>query len=703
MKCSRFFMHCTAVAGLSLSVLTNNTTAQTAPTRDKLPSVHTTIEVTATRSPEDPATVPAPVQVFTGDELRARGASDLRSALSSAIGVEVAPGGDGGPASSVPDFWGLKEFDAFLLVVDGTPWGGAFNPALTSLNLSDVERIEVLRGPAAVTYGATSFVGVIHVVHKGVEAKDHELILHGGSFDSGGVSFSTPIPLGGDWGSRLTVEGERLGFNDDRTAFRRGHGLWRLERKPNGDTGRIWFNADLNWLDQDPASPRLREGATLSPDNPVDANYNPASSFLNDHRFSALGGFDRAIGGGQWFTSISVSHARQDIFRGFLEDIAAPADNAHGLREKIQLTDVYFDTHFRKKLQPSLNFIAGVDYLYGRGRAQGADFDYTVPSAGGAPVILQPTDLDVHVDDDRNFLGPYTSLEWTPVERVRVDAGLRANITHEARHDEDGGAGTSASSDRTDAHLGASVGTIVTAWHRGMDSIGLYANYRETFKPAAIDFGIGEALGGKQILDPETSRSVEGGFKGRFFDRRMEAEASGFLMDFSNLVTSVEVGGLPALINAGKQRFKGFESGLTYFFPRNVIARTTYSFHDARFTDLVQDFGGVPTQLAGKRLEMSARNLFSFALNYAPERGVLGGLVVNYTGQRYLNKRNTAPVDGFATVDLSLGYRMPKWEIRVDARNLGDRRDPVSESELGESQYYLMTSRRVDATLRFRF
>jgi TonB family protein len=56
------------------------------------------------------------------------GARDLRSALSSAIGVEIAPGGDSGPASSVPDFWGLKEFDAFLLVVDGVPWGGAFNP-----------------------------------------------------------------------------------------------------------------------------------------------------------------------------------------------------------------------------------------------------------------------------------------------------------------------------------------------------------------------------------------------------------------------------------------------------------------------------------------------------------------------------------------------------------------------------------------------
>ena len=146
----------------------------------KLPTVKESVEVTVTRLPEDPEEVPAPIQVFSGEELSDRGARDLRTALSSAVGVEIAPGGDTGPASSVPDFWGLKEFDAFLLVVDGVPWGGAFNPALTDLNLNDIDRIEVLRGPASVTYGATSFVGVIQVVHKDAAATGRSLTLHGG-------------------------------------------------------------------------------------------------------------------------------------------------------------------------------------------------------------------------------------------------------------------------------------------------------------------------------------------------------------------------------------------------------------------------------------------------------------------------------------------------------------------------------------------
>ena len=157
-----------------------------APKPQQPPVVQEQVEVVATRIPEAPHDVPAALEVISGDTLRAMGATNLREALSLAAGVEIAPGGDVGPAGSVPEFWGLREFDAFLLVVDDIPWGGAFNPALTSLNLRDVERVEILRGPAPVTFGATSFVGVIHVVHKSAAVKERYATFHGGNFGSGG-------------------------------------------------------------------------------------------------------------------------------------------------------------------------------------------------------------------------------------------------------------------------------------------------------------------------------------------------------------------------------------------------------------------------------------------------------------------------------------------------------------------------------------
>src|SRR5262245_243617 len=679
-------------------------TSQDAQTQQKLPRVQQHIEVTATRLPEEPEEVPVAIEVFNGDELNLRGASDLRSALSLARGVEIAPGGDAGPASSVPGFWGLKEFDAFLLAVDGVPWGGTFNPALTTLDLNDIDRIEVLRGPAPVTYGATSFVGVIQVVHKDTAATERALTLRGGSYGSGGFSFSTPIPFPGEeWTSRLTVDALRQGFSDDRTSFRRGHGLWRISRKGQ-DARRAWVNLDLNWLDQDPASPRPREGPVLSPLVPVDANHKPDGAFLDDHRFTAMAGFDARAGGGLWSSSISVSHSRQPSLRGFLEEIADVPDNARGIRENIHLTDVYTDSHVSWKLPRGVTFLVGGDYLHGTGTAQGADFNFTVPVNGAQAVqVVSPADLDVHINDHRNFFGGYSSVEWTPLERLRIDGGIRLNVTRESRNDKDIGAGTADSDNRTDTRASGSVGAIYTAWQDSQSSVGVFVNYRDTFKPAAIDFGIGESLGGELILEPETARSVEGGIKGRFFDHRLEAEVSGFLMNFNNLVTATTIGGLPGLINAGTQRMKGFESGVSVILPRDLLARATYSYHDARFRNFIQDFDGVPTQLAGNRLELSAHHLAAFGVTYAPLRGFLGTFGLNYTGSRFLNMRNTALAPGFVTVDVGAGYRTPRWALRVDARNLGDRRDPVAESELGEAQFYLMPSRRVDASLSFSF
>lgn len=174
-------------------------------------------------------------------------------------------------------------------------------------------------------------------------------------------------------------------------------------------------------------------------------------------------------------------------------------------------------------------------------------------------------------------------------------------------------------------------------------------------------------------------------------------------MNFENLVTATVVGGLPALINAGETRFQGFEIASDVRGPHTVSGRVTYSFHDGTFVDFVQAFDGVPQQLGGKRFEMSARHLFSAGLVVAPERGLVASFIVKYTGDRFLNKRNSALAVPFTTVDVGFGYRLARWEVRLDGRNLTDRRDAIAESELGDAQYYLLPARRADVTFGVRF
>src|SRR5947208_11792996 len=59
------------------------------PPQPALPAVSERIEVTATRVPEDVEPVPVAISIVTGDELAARGATDLGSALALVSGVAV--------------------------------------------------------------------------------------------------------------------------------------------------------------------------------------------------------------------------------------------------------------------------------------------------------------------------------------------------------------------------------------------------------------------------------------------------------------------------------------------------------------------------------------------------------------------------------------------------------------------------------------
>src|SRR5438067_6306406 len=588
------------------------------------------VEVVATRLPEAPHEVPVSVEVIDGDTLRAIGATNIRDALSLAAGVEVGPGGDAGPAGAVPEFWGLREFDAFLLVVDDIPWGGAFNPALATLNLRDVERIEVVRGSAPVTYGATSFVGVIHVVHKPAASDPSYVSARGGSFTSGGAAIELTIPSSGAWKSRLSADVDRQGFKDDRTSFTRRHANYRgaktaLDRK-------TWFAADLNWLGQEPASPHVREGAALSTATPRDANYNPADAFLDDTRLAVAFGMERTVlKDARWTTTASYSHSAQSQFRGFLIDVSNTANNATGFREDIDVNDIYVDSHVAWPMRSHVQLVAGGDFLFGNGEAKGATFTYSVPLSGAtATTVAQPTTLNLDAESRRVFSGGYVQVEWTPSARVHVSTGIRLNATWERRGESDG---------TTHVRPAGSVGAIVGIWEHGADHVRLFANYRDTFKPAAFDFSLAENEG---ILEPETARSYEGGVKLRAAGGRFDLEASGFRMDFKNLVTATVVGGLPSLQNAGSTRFQGFEIAADARAPRAVSGRATYSFHDGTFVDFVQQFDGTNAQLAGKRFEMSARHLFSAGLIVAPSTGIVGDVIVKYTGDRYLNKRNTA-------------------------------------------------------------
>ena len=123
----------------------------------------------------------------------------------------------------------------------------------------------------------------------------------------------------------------------------------------------------------------------------------------------------------------------------------------------------------------------------------------------------------------------YAQGEWSPAASWRVDGGVRLNLTNETRNTNsaDGPDGDHRTNNRLSSFLGLSRRVAGDAW--------AFADYRNTFKPAAIDFGPDAE---PDILQPETSQSYELGLKGHQLRDRLFWQASAFLMNIENAVRS---------------------------------------------------------------------------------------------------------------------------------------------------------------------
>jgi iron complex outermembrane receptor protein len=683
--------------------------AQGSPTADPAavtPTLAETIQVTATRVPEDVEQVPASVTVITGAEIEQRGATDLATALANVAGVAIAPGGDAGPRSSIPELWGLREFDAFLLVVDGVPYGGAFNPALSSLDLTNIDRIEVLRGSAPVMYGATSFVGVIQVIHRDAGAPGGEARAWVGNNGTYGGSASSPLPAIGTYVQSLTANGEKQGFTQDRTGWSLGHLLYR-GRLDTGNGGLFHVDVDGQMLNAFPGSPTPLVNGALASNVPVDSNENPPGSKLDDRRLQLNLGFDQKLGGLTWSTLVSGDHSTRNVARAFLENSTGDDPDAHGILQNLSIDDLYLDTHIATELAKGLHLVAGLDELYGKAHNPSSDWDF-LENVNGThlPDINQFAAFgatDLH--DTRSFAGAYAQLEWTPTHRWHLEFGERLNHTHETLEttsvDFTDGDSTASSKDvsvgpgndkRTVTRGSTAAGASFLAYESGHDSTWIYADYRNTFKPAALDFG--PDVNGV-ILNPETAISYEAGLKGRFLDSKFDWEVSIFRLNFSNLVVAQTdpVTGNPEFVNAGNERFQGAEFEADYMLLPDLRVQGTYSYHDAKYTQYLAILDSGQEQLAGNLLPMSAHSLSGLGFTFAPRKGFTAWALMNFTGHRFYDPENTAVAPGYTTWSGGIGYRFGDFDVRLDGWNLNDTRPAISASELGDGQFYRLNGR----------
>ena len=651
-----------------------------------------TVVVTATRVAETADRVPAAISVISGEELRARGASDMATALSLVPGVEAPAGGDAGPSSAVPSFWGLHEFDAFLLVVDGVPWGGAFNPAITTLDFTDTQRVEVLKGAAPVLYGATSFVGVVNVMHYPAGEAADEADLAFGTYGSLRGSASLVLPGLAGYRQSLAVDGQNLGFADARESVANELILYRGALDLGSGTWRI--DADANVVRDTPPSPVIRRGTSLTTLTPGNANFNPGDAAIDENRYHLGVGYSQPTPWGAWDTQASYAASNVTDIRAFLHpDLSGTADTQNQRRF---IGDGYLDSHLTSTWLHDLTLIVGADALYGHGAQTtlNGNSAYTVP-LNGSVVPPLTSSLPVNeigvLNDKRLFAGQYAQLDWQPGARWDVIAGVRLNEAWEHKDSSDRILPppqlASLDNSKTIRRLTETIGTSYQFWTLGKDEAVVYADYRNAFKPAAIDFGPDYT---PELLRPEQAQSYELGFKGSAGEGRFSYQADVFRLDFANLVVATSAG---ALANAAGESLAGIEAEVRYEVAPDLALAASAAWHGATYTSYLFFDGTSNVDVAGRQLPLSPHVLAAAGVLYTPKRGFNATAVILYAGRRYLDEENLAPVGGYVTEDVTLGYSFSATRVTLEGANLSNQRAPVTASEFGSQSFYLLNAR----------
>ena len=193
------------------------------------------VVVTAARSPQPLSELLADVTVIERDEIERSGAQSLAQLLQRQPGVEIQQFGGAGATSGV--FLRGANTAQTVVLIDGVRTGSATagTPTLEAIPIEQIERIEILRGPASSLYGADAIGGVIQVFTRRGEGRafDANASIGYGTYNTSaaalGVAGSSPtsrysLQLAGrrSDGFNAVVDPANFNYDPDRDGYRIG-------------------------------------------------------------------------------------------------------------------------------------------------------------------------------------------------------------------------------------------------------------------------------------------------------------------------------------------------------------------------------------------------------------------------------------------------------------------------------------------------
>ncbi|MFZ5670273.1 MAG: TonB-dependent receptor [Pseudomonadota bacterium] len=569
--------------------------------------------VTARRREENLKDVPVAVSAISGETLEAVGAADittLQQATPNAT-VQVARGSNSTLISFIrgvgqqDPLWGFEP--GVGLYVDDVYIA---RPQGAVLDIYDVERIEVLRGPQGTLYGRNTIGGAIKYVTKRL-GDEPGLTLKGafGSYNQFDAIGTLTAPVTDEFAVGVSLArylrdgfGENLNTGADHYNKDVLAGRFSAEWTPS-DSFFVRFAVDYV---QDDSNPRhgYREvqalnsaGVPIAGGAPLGSVYDTMAGVGDSNKVESTGVSLTA----EWVVNDLITVKSITAWRDGETDTVIDFD---GLPQNILDIPAYYqDNQFTQELQllfegERWQGVAGVFYL--DGTAEGA-FDTILGQAAlaiGTAGSVDTQSIAVFGDFSFDITDAFkvsVGGRWTQDEKTGTV--FRANYAGASRTPLTGGASripTLVRSNYTNDRTFEQFTPRVSLSYDLSDDLTGYVSYSQGFKSGGFDMRGDVILTPATVdgYDPETVETYEAGLKGYLFDRRVSFATALFSSEYEDqqVTTQVPVGaGVASFVdNVGSSKMWGWEFEGTATLTDNFRISGAVGYIDAEFEEFLR-------------------------------------------------------------------------------------------------------------------
>ncbi len=685
------------------------------------------IVVTARRRSENLQNTPISISAFSGDGLQERGISNVSDVDTSVPNLvfqrSAAQSGDKSSAQIFIRGVGQTDFTLTTdpgvgLYLDGVYIARSIGSALDVL---DIERIEVLRGPQGTLFGRNTIGGAISITSRAPSFD--ELSASGavtfGRFDRFDFRGSINVPIA----DNLAMSASLMRKTSDGYIARPNIGtptgeddLWaarvalRWEPSPN-----VRFNAAadgtiiretsccselvavypgiLTQFHNAVVAPTLV--ATLGPRAFFDNGSLPTRNYSSNATFSRPANLNLL---GLSFTGeIDLTDDLMiksiTAYRTF--DSINGGDFDHTPLRVNETVNVFENNQFSQELQlqgslfgDRLKYIAGAYYFRETGFNEDAvNFSIVRLVSGGFTDNSSIAAFGQGTFDITERLSLTAGLRWTRDRRrftprqfvVENQAGVPSQVRSTPGNLVPLVPGQLVVPNTQVSLSVADATPYVNLSWQATDRFMVYASYSEGFKSGGFVQRIFPDRLDIPRFAPETVQVVEAGFKFQTDNRRLRLNAAAFSTDYTNLQIQVFDGIAPVTRNAAAARIRGFEGELTLEPIDDLLIEAGVGFLDAKYTRIAA--GATDITLASRLVNAPrwSTNLgISYRIPFANGWSMRPRVDWTYRSTVHNDARNTAalvqPSYNLFNAAIAIEDPSERWRIGIAGRNLTNRR-----------------------------